>query len=148
MISDDQVANEVAAKVLSKAGHCVGVWTARLQQEIPPSTFQALAELCTRATPAGAKAAVKSIVQLEQGLALQGKKINDSSGLLKQIAAEALRALGNDNKNGIMSSHSRVLACLKAISSVLRAMPELVEDFGLEFYDFVMNDLLMMDMSR
>lgn len=148
LTSDDQVANEVAAKVLSKAGHYVGVWTAHMQQEIPPSTFQALAELCTRATPAGAKAAVKSIVQLEQGLALQGKKTNDTSGLLKEIATKALRALGNDNNNGILSSHSRVLACLKAISSVLRAMPESVEDVGLEFYDFVMNDLLIMDMSR
>lgn len=145
LTSDDQIANELAAKVLSKAGQFVGLWASHLQQEISPSSLQALVDLCSRATPAGAKAAVKSIVYLEKSAGAGGSR--RAPGLLKQIASEALRALADD-KIGISSSHSRVLACLKSISSVLRAVPEFVEDFGLEFYDFVMNDLLMMDMSR
>ncbi|KAL4859210.1 Sister chromatid cohesion protein PDS5 B-B [Chlorella vulgaris] len=134
---DDSAVAACAAKVLARAGPGMAKHCQARKLELPQQLPERLQEMCMEGSPAVAKAAATALLGMlpsEQAAAAASELADD---LLTRLRAPAT-----------LSNHSLLLAALKGLSVVGRLQPEVFESRADEVLDFVVADLMELDMSR
>lgn len=131
---DDPLAAECAARVLGAAGAMMR--RAGGGAPPPPALRRRLLDMAAAGSPGAAKAAVRAL-----GLLLGPE---EAAAALRPLCASLLASL---RRPATLGDHSRLLAALQAVSQAARMAPELLEEFGAQLNEAVMEELLPKDLS-
>lgn len=137
LTSDDALVAECGAQVLARAGAHMALAADRGQQQLPDSIADALQRMAAEGSPAAAKASVRALA------ALLGPET--AAGRLSGLCNTLLDALKRPSS---LAAHARLLGPAKALSMVGRQLPALFAPHAAELADFVLNQLLVEDLSR